>query len=102
MLVVTRNAHESVVVGEDKGLKRLVKVTVLSVDGRRVQLGFDIQDDASLERLEDWNRLHGIMLANRLLPRQTTVPVDNSEHRWDAVPQPGPHCWPAAAVGEFV
>lgn len=47
MLVVTRNTHESVVVGEDKGLQRLMKVTVLSVLGRQVKLGFDIQDEPS-------------------------------------------------------
>ncbi len=102
MLVVTRNAHESVVVGEDKGLKRIVKVTVLSVDGSRVKLGFDIQDDVSMERLEDWNQLHGYVHTDRLLPQPAAIPLARDEHRWNAIPQPGPHCWPVAAVGEFV
>lgn len=101
MLVVTRNAHESVVVGEDKGLKRLVKVTVLSVDGRQVKLGFDIQDDASLERFEDWKQLHGYAIADRHPPQTPPIPKAPSEHRRDSISHPGPNCWPVPAVGEF-
>jgi carbon storage regulator CsrA len=101
MLVVTRNAHESVVVGEDKGLQRLMKVTVLSVLGSQVKLGFDIQDDVTVERMEDWNQLHGLVLKDRLLPLLTSDPFSHQEHRWDAVPNPGLQSLQAIAVGEF-
>jgi carbon storage regulator CsrA len=101
MLVVTRHAHESVVVGEDKGLQRLMKVTVLSVVGNQVKLGFDIQDDVTVERTEDWNQLRGLVLRDRLLPLLNSDPFAHQEHRWDAVPNPGLQSLQAIAVGEF-
>jgi len=101
MLVVVRNTHESVVVGEDKGLQRLMKVTVLSVHGNQVKLGFDITDNVIIERTEDWNQLHGLVLRDRLLPVLTSDPFAHQEHRWDAVPNPGLQSLQAIAVGEF-
>ena len=101
MLVVTRNTHESVVVGEDKGLQRLMKVTVLSVVGSQVKLGFDIQDDVTVERTEDWNQLRGLVLRDRLLPLLNSDSFAHQEHRWDAVPNSGLQSLQAIAVGEF-
>jgi len=40
MLVLPRKNRESVVVGGSMGFKRLLKVTVLSIDARRLKLGF--------------------------------------------------------------
>lgn len=102
MLVVVRNTHESVVVGEDKGLQRLMKITVLSVHGTHVKLGFDITDNVTVERIEDWNQLHGLVLRDRLIPVLTSDPLEHQEHRWDAVPNPGIQSLQAIAVGEFV
>ena len=101
MLVVVGNTHESVVVGEDEGLQRLMKVTVLSVAGSQVKLGFDIQDDVTVERTEDWNQLRGLVLRDRLLPVLTSDPFAHQEHRWDAVPNPGLQSLQAIADGEF-
>ena len=40
MLVLTRKNNESVVIGGSGGFERLLKVTVLQIDGGKVRLGF--------------------------------------------------------------
>ncbi len=56
MLVLSRKNQESVVVG-GKGLERLLKVTVLEIAGGRVKLGFEVDDDIPVHRLEIWERM---------------------------------------------
>lgn len=58
MLVLTRKSHESVVIGGEDGIHRLLKVTVLAIQGERVQLGFEVPDAVSVQRLETWKRIH--------------------------------------------
>ena len=41
MLVLSRKNRESVVIGGDDGLHRLLKVTVLGIQGTNVTLGFE-------------------------------------------------------------
>jgi len=59
MLVLTRKNRESVVIGGDDGLHRLLKVTVLEITGGRVRLGFEVDADVPVHRSEVWERIHG-------------------------------------------
>ena len=57
MLVLSRKNQESVVIGGADGLHRLLKVTVLGVQGARVKLGFEVDDDVPVHRAEVWERI---------------------------------------------
>ncbi len=58
MLVLTRRNKESVVVGGADGVQRMLKVTVLEIRGEKVKLGFDVDPDIPVHRLEVWERIH--------------------------------------------
>ena len=58
MLVLSRKSREAVVVGGSAGFEQLLKVTVLSIQGDRVKLGFDVSATVPVHRLEVWERLH--------------------------------------------
>ena len=60
MLVLTRKSHEAVVVGGTTGFERLLKVTVLQIKGSKVRLGFEIESDVPVHRLEVWERLRTV------------------------------------------
>ena len=60
MLVLSRKTRESVVVGGDDDLNRLLKVTVLEIGNGKVKLGFEVDATVPVHRLEVWER----MLAN--------------------------------------
>jgi carbon storage regulator len=57
MLVLSRKTQESVVVGGSNGFERLLKVTVLDIQGGRVRLGFDVDADVPVHRWEVWQRI---------------------------------------------
>ena len=57
MLVLSRKSQESVVVGGSSGFERLLKVTVLDIRGGKVRLGFDVNPDVPVHRLEVWERI---------------------------------------------
>ena len=57
MLVLSRKSQESVVIGGTDGLHRLMKVTVLGVQGRNVRLGFEVDADVPIHRSEVWERI---------------------------------------------
>jgi carbon storage regulator CsrA len=57
MLVLTRRNQQSVVMGGGGGLDRVLKVTVLEIAGRKVKLGFDVEGDIPVHRLEIWERM---------------------------------------------
>lgn len=59
MLVLSRKAEESVVVGGAGGFDRVLKVTVLDIKGGRVRLGFEVDPDVPVHRSEVWERIHG-------------------------------------------
>ena len=59
MLVLSRKSSESVVIGGSGGFHRLLKVTVLGINGTNVKLGFEVDADVPVHRLEVWERLNG-------------------------------------------
>ena len=59
MLVLSRKNLQSVVVGGADGSHRLLKVTVLGINGSNVRLGFEADADVPVHRLEVWERING-------------------------------------------
>ena len=59
MLVLSRKIQESVVVGGSDSFQRILKVKVLEISGQRVKLGFDVDLDVPVHRLEVWERVNG-------------------------------------------
>ena len=57
MLVLSRKSRESVVVGGADSFHRLLKVTVLDIKGANVKLGFEVDADVPVHRLEVWERI---------------------------------------------
>ena len=57
MLVLSRKSRESVVVGGSEGFGRVLKVTVLEINGGRVRLGFEVDKDVPVHRWEVWERI---------------------------------------------
>jgi carbon storage regulator CsrA len=57
MLVLSRKNQESVVIGGADGLHQLLKVTVLGIRGAIVKLGFEVDPDIPVHRLEVWERI---------------------------------------------
>jgi carbon storage regulator CsrA len=58
MLVLSRKSRESVVVGGDDGIHRMLKVTVLDVSGGNVRLGFEVDSGVPVRRSEVRKRIH--------------------------------------------
>ena len=58
MLVLTRKYRESVVVGGTNHFQRILKVTVLEIQNGKVKLGFDVDTEVPIHRLEVWERIH--------------------------------------------
>jgi len=59
MLVLSRKMQEAVVFGGCNGFERMLKVTVLDIDGGRVRLGFEVDKDVPVHRWEVWERIQG-------------------------------------------
>ena len=57
MLVLSRKAQESVVVGGGDGFHRMLKVTVLEITGRKVRLGFEVDPSVPVHRSEVWEQI---------------------------------------------
>jgi carbon storage regulator CsrA len=57
MLVLSRKNQESVVVGGSGGFERILKVTVLDIHRGTVKLGFDVDKEVPVHRLEVWERM---------------------------------------------
>lgn len=58
MLVLSRKSRESVLVGGSDGFQRLLKVTVLGINGTKVKLGFEVDADVPVHRSEVWERIN--------------------------------------------
>jgi carbon storage regulator CsrA len=71
MLVLSRKNREAVVVGGGGGFPGLLKVTVLEVTGGKVKLGFEVDADVPVHRLEVWER----MCANGEVDGRTAGPA---------------------------
>ncbi|MFO7907122.1 MAG: carbon storage regulator [Planctomycetota bacterium] len=59
MLVLSRKSRESVVVGGSDAFHRLLKVTVLGINGATVKLGFEVDTEVPVHRSEVWERVNG-------------------------------------------
>ena len=59
MLVLSRKSQESVVIGGSDGLHRLLKVTVLGINGAKVKLGFEANAEIPVHRSEVWEQING-------------------------------------------
>jgi carbon storage regulator CsrA len=57
MLVLSRKTQESVVIVGADGLHQMMKVTVLSIQGHNVRLGFEVDADVPVHRAEVWERI---------------------------------------------
>ena len=57
MLVLSRKSQESVVVGGSDRFERMLKVTVLAIRGGKVKLGFEVDADVPVHRLELWEQI---------------------------------------------
>jgi carbon storage regulator len=78
MLVLSRKSQESVVIGGADGVHRLMKVTVLGVQGRNVRLGFEVDADVPVHRAEVWDRIRAEQQTeNRLGDASATVSSSN-------------------------
>jgi len=58
MLVLSRKKKEAVVVGGSGGFERMLKVTVLEINAGTVRLGFEVDRDVPVHRLEVWERIY--------------------------------------------
>ena len=66
MLVLSRKPHEAVVIGDSDRCERMLKVTVLGIQGGRVRLGFEVADEVPVHRSEVWERIQQGNLLERL------------------------------------
>ena len=57
MLVLSRKTDESVIVGGNDRCERILKVTVLEINGSKVRLGFEVDSDVPVHRFEVWERI---------------------------------------------
>lgn len=73
MLVLTRRMGESVIVGDENGVLHLLKVTVVDIGNRKVQLGFEVDSSVPVHRMEVWERIRAEKVAGRQSHRPTTA-----------------------------
>ena len=66
MFVMSRKRRESIVVGGADGFDRLLKVTVIAVDGDAVKLGIEVADDVPVQLWEVWQRICGDSLTSHV------------------------------------
>ena len=64
MLILSRKTQESVVVGGSDRFERMLKVTVLDIKGGKVKLGFEVDADVPVHRLEVWEKIQAAALAD--------------------------------------
>ncbi|MCI0359690.1 MAG: carbon storage regulator [Planctomycetaceae bacterium] len=57
MLVLSRKSREAVVVGTGEGADHLLKVIVLEIGNGKVKLGFEVDADVPVNRMEVWERI---------------------------------------------
>jgi carbon storage regulator CsrA len=57
MLVLSRKHTEAIVIGGTGGFSQTVKVTVISIQGGTVKLGFEADAEVPVNRFEVWERI---------------------------------------------
>ncbi len=80
MLVLSRKKQESVVVGGANGSASKVTVTIVSIHGSQVQLGFDVDVQVPVHRFEVWERIN----RDDQLTRQLESPLVPLPDKFDA------------------
>jgi len=73
MLILMRKRCESVVVGRPNGFERMLKVTVLEINGDNVLLGFETNNDFPVQSWETWERIRA--------PQTSAIPGDMTTNR---------------------
>ena len=68
MLVLSRKCQESVVVGGSGGFLKLLTVKVLEIKSGSVRLGFEVDADIPVNRLEVWERIYNDSLPAQPVP----------------------------------
>ena len=68
MLVLSRKCQESVVVGGSGAFLTLLKVKVLEINSGSVRLGFEVDADIPVHRLEVWERIYNDSLPAQPVP----------------------------------
>ena len=78
MLVLSRKNRESVMVGGGGGFDRLLKITVLEIASGKVKLGFEVDANIPVHRLEIWERMlaSGELNSCGAVPAEVQVPQD--------------------------
>ena len=78
MLVLSRKNRECVMVGGGGGFPGLLKVTVLDISGGSVRLGFELDADIPVHRMEIWERLcaNGELARNGVGPKESSARAD--------------------------
>jgi carbon storage regulator CsrA len=71
MLVLSRKSQECVIVGGSASFQRKLTVKVLEIKGEKVKLGFDVDPDVPVHRLEVYER---IVASSRLNNGSETIP----------------------------
>ena len=59
MLVLSRHANETIVIGDDKTGENLITITLVEMRGDKVLIGIDAPRDLDVHRGEVWNRIQG-------------------------------------------
>ncbi len=70
MLVLTRNANQSIIIG-----KELITIKILEISGQSVRLGIEAPTELSIHREEIYNRISGKAPPLSKPPARTKEPV---------------------------
>jgi len=66
MVVLSRKKQEAVIVARSGGSERVLKVTVVGIQGENVTLDFDVGASVSVHSAEEWERVHAERKTARL------------------------------------
>jgi len=59
MLVLSRHANETIVIGDDNTGEDLITITLVEIRGDKVRIGIDAPRDLDVHRGEVWNKIQG-------------------------------------------
>jgi len=57
MLVLSRHANETIVIGDDKTGENLITITLVEMRGDKVRIGIDAPRDLDVHRGEVWSKI---------------------------------------------
>jgi len=73
MLILSRKCRESVVVGGSSEFQKILKVTVLEIREGKVTLGFEVDENVPIHRVEVWRRIRSRIHAAARTPERAMV-----------------------------